>query len=339
MPTTLHKRNTRPSSKDVAELARVSRATVSAYINKTHYVSSELSERISAAIKELNYTPDPLARALKLKDTRTIGLIIPVLSQFYMPLMMVINAIAHKNGYGFLLASSEEDPERERKVLEILLAKRISGILLVPCSQTNLELLKQVLGSGTPVVQVNRRLDGLGADSVVSNNFRAAYIATEHLIQRGRRKIVLLGYDPNSLANAEKKAGYDAALKDHNITDDLTILLQEHDGKVIRAAMIEFLNSGQPFDGLICTTQGKTAIALSLLKDRGIKIPEQVAVIGFDDTPWSSLLCTPLTVISESTYRMGMEAANLLLKRMIGKKTGFPSHILLEDELIVREST
>jgi len=339
MRTTLRKRSTRPSSQDVAELAGVSRATVSAYINKSHYVSPELSERIANAIKDLNYTPDPLARALKLKDTRTIGLIIPVLSQFYMPLMSVINSIAHQNGYGFLLASSEEDPERERQVLEILLAKRISGVLLVPCSAANLELLKQVLGSDTPVVQINRRLEGLAADSVVSNNYRAAYIATEHLIQRGRHKIVLLGYDPNSLANAEKKAGYDAALADHGITDNLTVLLREHDGKVINAAMTEFLDSGQPFDGLICTTQGKTAIALSLLKERGIHIPAQVAVIGFDDTPWSSLLCTPLTVISESTYRMGVEAANLLLKRMKGKKTGFPNHILLEDELIVREST
>ena len=339
MQTTLRKRSTRPSSEDVAELAGVSRATVSAYINKSHYVSPELSERIANAIKELNYTPDPLARALKLKDTRTIGLIIPVLSQFYMPLMSVINSIAHQNGYGFLLASSEEDPERERQVLEILLAKRISGILLVPCSLTNLELLDQVLESGTPVVQINRRLEGLAADSVVSNNFWAAYTATEHLIQRGRRKIVLLGYDPNSLANAEKKAGYDAALADHDIPDNLTVLLREHDSKVIRAAMTEFLESGQPFDGLICTTQGKTAIALSLLKERGIRIPAEVAVIGFDDTPWSSLLCTPLTVISESTHRMGVEAANLLLKRMKGKKTGFPNHILLEDELIVREST
>jgi DNA-binding LacI/PurR family transcriptional regulator len=150
---------------------------------------------------------------------------------------------------------------------------------------------------------------------------------------------VLLGYDPNSLANVEKKAGYDAALADHGITDNLTVLLREHDGKVIRAAMTEFLDSDQPFDGLICTTQGKTAIALSLLKERDIHIPAQVAVIGFDDTPWSSLLCTPLTVISESTYHMGVEAANLLLKRMKGKKTGFPNHILLEDELIVREST
>jgi DNA-binding LacI/PurR family transcriptional regulator len=339
MQTVRRKRPTRPSSKDVAELAGVSRATVSAYLNKTHYVSPELSERIANAIKQLNYTPDPLARALKLKDTRTIGLIIPVLSQFYTPLMMVINDIAYQNGYGFLLCSSEEDPRREREVLEILIAKRISGILLVPCSRDNFELFNQVLASGTPIVQVNRKLEGLAADSVVSNNFRAAYTTVEHLLQRGRRKIVLLGYDPTSLANVEKKAGYDAALADHSITDNLTVLLREHDGENILTAMVNFLESGQPFDSLICTTQGKTAIALSLLKERGIKVPQQVAVIGFDDTPWSSLLCPPLTVISESTYHMGVEAANLLLKRLKGKRIGPPRHIVLEDDLIVREST
>lgn len=333
------KRSRRPSSKDVAELAGVSRATVSAHLNKTHYVSPELSERIDSAVKQLDYKPDELARALKLKDARTIGLIIPVLSQFYTPLMRVINEIAHKNGYGFLLCSSEEDPERERQVLEILLAKRISGILLVPCSTDNLALLNRFAQGGTPIVQVNRKIDGLAADSVVSNNFQAAYMAVEHLIERGRRNIVLLGSDPGSLANAEKKAGYDAALAAHNIQTNLTILLKEHDRSIIQAALEDFLNSGQTFDGMICTTQGKTAIALNLLKEKGVKIPEQVAVVGFDDTPWSSLLCPPLTVISESTYRMGVEAADVLLKRIKGKKLGAPRHIVLEDELIVREST
>ena len=333
------KRTKRPSSKDVAKLAGVSRATVSAYLNQTRYVSPELSEKIEKSIKELNYKPDPLARALKLQDTKTIGLIIPIMSRFYMPMMQVVNEVAHQNAYGLLLCSSEEDPEREQEVLEIFLAKRVSGILMVPCSEKNRKLLNEIQHSGTPIVQVNRKIGGLEADSVVSNNFKAAYTATEHLIQRGRKKIVLLGYDQDSLANTEKKTGYDAALQDYNIKENLTIPIKEHNQEQIEAAFEAFLDSKQKFDGLICTTQGKTAIGLHLLKERAFQIPDDVAVVGFDDTPWSSLLWPPLTVVSENTYTMGEEATKILLNRIEKKERSSPKHIMLEDELIIREST
>ena len=115
--------------------------------------------------------------------------------------------------------------------------------------------------------------------------------------------------------------------------------MKEHDRKNIEAAFRSFLESKRPFDGLICTSQGKTAIALKVLKELSFQIPEDVAVVGFDDTPWSALLRTPLTVISENTYTMGEEATKILLNRIEKKEKGSPQHIVLEDELIIREST
>jgi DNA-binding LacI/PurR family transcriptional regulator len=141
------------------------------------------------------------------------------------------------------------------------------------------------------------------------------------------------------LANVEKKAGYDAALVDYAIEDNLTILVKEHDRENIEAALRGFLETAAKFDGLICTTQGKTAIALKVLKEKSLQIPHDLAVIGFDDTPWSSLLWPPLTVISENTYTMGVEATKLLLSRIERTERGVPQHIVLEDELIIREST
>ncbi len=334
-----HDKIKRPSSQDVADLAGVSRATVSAYLNGTRYVSPELSAKIEKAIKELNYIPDQLARALKMEHTQTIGLIIPVMSRFYTPMMNTINKVAHKNKYGFLICSSEEDPEREKEVLEIFLAKRISGILLVPCSEKNMKLLNNIQHSGVPIVQLNRKINGLETDSVVSNNFQAAYMATEHLVKRGRKKIAWLGYDSASLANSEKKAGYDAALQKFGIRDNITIPVTEHDSANIEEAFREFLTSGTDFDGLICTTQGKAAIALRLLKEKSMRIPEDISVIGFDDTPWSSLLQPPLTVVSENTYELGAVATRLLLDRIEKKENISSHHIVLEDELVIREST
>jgi LacI family transcriptional regulator len=339
MRTEKKERSKRPSSKDVASLADVSRATVSAYINKRRYVSEELSARIENAIRALNYVPDPNARALKEQDAKTIGLVIPVLSRFFTPLMMAVNEGAHRSRYGFLLSSSEEDAEREREILQILVSKRMSGILLVPCSTQNKDLVRSIQLSGTPIVQVNRRLPGLDTDVVVSDNFKAAYQATEHLIQKGRKRIVFFGHDPESLALTEKKAGYDAALAHYGVGEPLVIFLKQNDPVDIRRAFEAFLDSNRPFDGLICISQTKTSIALNVLKERAVRLPDDVSVIGFDDTPWASLLCCPLTVVSESTSKMGEIAVNLLLDRLEKREAGPPKTIVLEDEFIIRDST
>jgi DNA-binding LacI/PurR family transcriptional regulator len=202
----------------------------------------------------------------------------------------------------------------------------------------NRELLHQIQQSDVPIVQLNRKIEGIDTDIVISNNYKAAYVATEHLIKRGRKKIALFGYDPHSLALIDKKEGYTQALKDYGIEEDITILLTQSDEENIKSSFQAFLNSGRGFDGLICTSQTKTSIALSMLKERKVDIPEQVAVVGFDDTPWASLLWKPLTVISESTFKMGEVAIQLLLDRLEKRETGPAKTIVLEDELIVRET-
>jgi LacI family transcriptional regulator len=328
-----------PTSQDVADLAGVSRATVSVYLNKARYVSPELSQRIQEAIDQLSYTPNPLARALKMEDAKTIGLIIPVLSEFYTPMIRAANDVAQEHEYDLLLSSSEEDAGRERELLEMFVAKRISGILLGPCSEENRELLAEIQRNGTPLVQVNRKIRGLEVDSVVSDTFGAAYRATEHLIERGRRRIAYLGHDPTTLCNAEKKQGYDAALRAHDLESNLTIIVKEHNAAQIAGALNAFLDSARPFDALICTTQGKTAIALRILMGRGIEVPGDAALVGFDDTPWSALLRTPVTVVSEPVYRMGEESINLLLRRMRATEPVPSEHIVMDTEFIIRQST
>ncbi len=332
-------RKPRPSSADVAKKAGVSRATVSAHLNGTKYVSPEIGKRIDRAIKKLNYFPDPLARALKMKDARTIGLVIPVMSRFFTPLMKALNDIAYQKGYGFLVCSSEEDEAREREALEMLFAKRISGILLAPCSVKNETLIRQILESGTPVVQVNRRIEGLDIDSVVSDNFRAAYRVTEHLIRSDRRNIALLGHDSRTLAGSQKRLGFEKALADNGIKNGIVVPIREHDEQQIRTSFIETLEAGRIIDGLICTSQVKTVIALEVLNIRSLRIPDDIAVIGFDDSPWSSLTGTPLTVISENTKAMGEQAAKLLLDRIEKRETGPAKRIVLEDEFIIRLSS
>ena len=327
----------RPTSKDVAKLAGVSRATVSAYINDTRYVSPELSNKIQNAINEMNYTPNELARSLKMQDTKTIGLIIPVLSYFFMPMLNSINEIAHEQDYSFLLCSSEEDPKREKKMLEIFLSKQISGILVVPSSEANRKFMNQIKENGTPIVQVNRKIIGLETDFVVSKNFNAIYTAAEYLLKKGRKKIVLLGYNPNSFGEHEKKEGYEAAIRDYKV-DSYIINIKGHDPFTISESLNKFFLSDEKVDGIICTSQMRTTVALQFLKDRSIKIPRDISFIGYDDTTLSVLFNPPLTVISENASEMGQKAATILLDRIKKKNIGGIKSIFLDVNFIIRES-
>ncbi|MEW6227030.1 MAG: LacI family DNA-binding transcriptional regulator [Bacillota bacterium] len=257
----------RPSSKDVALRAGVSRATVSAYINGTRYVSPELGLRIEQAIRELNYTPDPLARALKVRDGR--------------------NSISR---------------------------------------------------GGTPVVQINRRAAGMSVDSVVSNNASCIHRATKHLIQRGRTRIALLRCVPDNLSDSEKRSGFEAAINEAPGVTGFPITLEKGDQEAVFQSFEQVLRKIGKIDGLVCTTQNKTAIALKILQGARVEIPKDISVIGYDNTLWSSLLSPPLTVISEDIYEMGKQAVNLLLNRIEKRELGEPQNIVLENEFIIRES-
>jgi DNA-binding LacI/PurR family transcriptional regulator len=327
----------RPTSKDVANFAGVSRATVSAYLNKTRYVSPELSKKIQDAINQLHYTPNELARSLKMQDTKTIGLIIPVLSHFFMPMLNSINEVAQKEDYRFLLCSSEEDPKREKKMLEIFLSKQISGILVVPSSEDNRKFMKQIMEDGIPIVQVNRRIDGLETDFVVSKNFNGIYSAVEYLVKKGRKKIVLLGYNADTFGEDEKKDGYEAVIKDYKLNSYI-INLKGHDPQNILDSLNKFFSSVEGVDGIICTSQMRTTVALQYLKNKLIKIPQDISFIGYDDTSLSILFNPPLTVISENASEMGQKAAALLLERIKKKKPMAPKSILLDVDFIIRES-
>jgi len=329
----------RPSSKDVAKKAWVSRATVSAYINKSRYVSPELSDRIQKAIDELNYIPDPLARALKTSNANTIGLILPVISDFYVPMINAIKKKAYENGYELLISSSDESEVIEHELLDVLVAKRVTGIIIIPCSNANTKTLNALLDFGIPVVQVNREIEELKVDSVVSNNFKAAYKATKYLINLRRKRIVLFGFDENNNSGLKKKLGYETAMREYGLSQGVVIPVKEHDREFISRQIVDFIDRGTEFDAVIATSQGKTVIALKTLLHRGYRIPEDVALIGFDDAPWAELVSPPLTMISEDIFSMGEKAVSLLLRRIEGFSPSEPVQIKLGDKMIIRQST
>lgn len=328
-----------PSSQDVANLAGVSRATVSAFLNNRPGVSQNVRNKIAEAIKELNYQPNAAARALKLKETDAIGLVLPVLSDFYTPLIRAINAAAMARNYDLILSSSESDPERERHLLQAFLTKRVRGILLAPSSDLNADYIAD-LSAHVPIIQVNRRIPDLKVDAIVANNFRAAFEATQFLIDRGRRNIVFFGETTNDLAHSDKRRGFQSAIKESKSSGVAGKVIETvgHGVEELEAAFDEFLMSGQEFDGVIAASQTKTAVAMKLLREHHRDVPKQVSLIGFDDTHWAQLLDPPLTVVSEDLFAMGRTACATLFSRIEGKGPEEAVMIEIEDKFVVRQS-
>lgn len=326
-----------PTSEDVAQLAGVSRATVSAYINGTRFVSDKLKEKIDRAIEILNYTPNEIARSLKLQSNKTIGLLIPVLSKFYLPMIRSINEMIHDRGYTMILGSSEEDIQREKEVLQVFTSKKVSGVLVVPCGYKNARYIEQLQDSGIAVVQLNRKLDRLDADSVVSDTMQAIYNATKHMVEaRGKKRIMLMGYNPYVISDMEKRMGYLNAVKDFGL-ETLIMETTEHDSDVLAKEFTEFASVNR-VDGVVCTTRTYMEVVLYMLKGSGRNIPNDVSVVGYDDPVWTRFIEPKITVISENRFKMGDQAVNLLFDRIEGRYKGEPKHITMDVELIVRQS-
>lgn len=320
-------------------MAGVSRATVSGYLNNKPGISKNARLRISEAIRELNYSPNAAARALKLKETDAIGLVLPVLSDFFTPLLRAINTAAVARQYDFILCSSDSDPARERRLLQTLLAKRVRGILLAPTSEQNADFILE-MAAEIPLIQVNRRIPNLAVDAIVANNFRAAFEATQFLIDRGRRNIVLFGEVKDQLVHSDKRDGFLAAIKDNRSLglSGKVIETIDHSRHHLEAAFDQFLMSGQIFDSVIAVSQTKTSVAMKLIRENHIKLPTQVSLIGFDDTHWAQLLDPPLTVVSEDLFAMGRTACATLFSRIEGKGPSEPVLIEIDDKFVVRQS-
>lgn len=326
-----------PTSEDVARLAGVSRATVSAYINGTRFVSDKLSEQIDHAIDILNYTPNEIARSLKLQSNKAIGLLIPVLSKFYLPMIRSINEKIHDRGYTMILGSSEEDIEREKEVLQVFTSNKVSGILMVPCGHKNFIYINQLQDRGISLVQLNRSIDRLESDSVVSNTVEAIYNATKFIIEkRGKKKIALMGFNPRIIADIDKQTGYLNAVNDYNL-ESFVMETVDLNHKILEDKFTNFIKNNE-IDGVVCTTRTFMEVVLDSLKKMNKKIPKEVSVVGYDDPIWTTFVEPKLTVISEKRFEMGDMAVSMLFDRIEGKYTGEPKHVTMSAQLIVRQS-
>ncbi len=332
----------RVTQQDIANRVGVSRATVSAAISGARYVNPALKARILAVIEELHYVPDSVARSMKTRRTMTIGLVIPnILSPFHAPVVRAVEDIAGQCGFSTIVYDTDEQPERMASALRNLQQRRVDGIILAPCGDCTDILSDYVTRTSTPIVQVDRYVEGLDMDAVTSDNEGGSYDAIKHLLDTGHRRVAIITVSLNLVPGRERLNGYRRALAEHGTPIDDSLIIVGGRGEADGhhgAERLLALPGGQRPDALFACSHLITVGALKKLREESLHVPDDVAVIGFDDLPWSSLFDPPLTVVNQPAYDMGAKAAEILMMRLSGEPVEGVQRVVLGTQLVHRSS-
>jgi DNA-binding LacI/PurR family transcriptional regulator len=325
---------------DVAKLAGVSSATVSRVINDGEYISHDVRARVNKALDELDYSPNRVARRLRVKDGRRklFGLLIPdIQNPFYMDVVRGVEEIVYSKDYAVFICNFSQDYEKEKKYLEIMKSEGIDGLIVAPYHERD-KMVTALVRDGLPIVCVDRGLSDVDVDLVVVDNEIGAYNAISHLIKLGHKKIGFVGGLYAIPTSRQRRDGYVRALKENGIEvyDELIKFSdsrQESGKKLVNM----FLDMDRPPTALFTNNNLLTLGGLEVIHSRGLLIPDEIAIVGFDDMYWSNSLNPPLTAVFQSGFEVGRQAAKMLFERLDdpGQAT---KKILLNTKLNVRQS-
>jgi LacI family transcriptional regulator len=326
------------SISDVARESGVSIFTVSAVVNNKSHVGKNLRERVEEAIRKLNYRPNLIARSLIKQKTQTIGMIVPdIVNPFFPMVVRGAEDAAQKQGYNLLLCNSDDSLAKEETAIELLLSKRVDGILLTKAvgefSPSLRQMIKEV---NIPFVLVMRTYPQLTKDAVISDDYQGAYEAVCHLARSGRRRIGLIS-GPLKISNAKERwRGFRDALEEKNLPCEPDLVV-EGDYRIesgFRAG--HALLSHRP-DGIYVANHLMTIGLLKAVDEMGLKCPEDFGLVSFDDYPWLGVFRPRLTTVELPKHQLGSEAAELLIQRIGGNRSK-PVLKKLSPELRIRES-
>lgn len=322
---------------DVAARAGVSPATVSRTLNGGS-VGSDARQRVLAAVSELKYHPNRLARNMRHGSARIFSLIVSDISNpFFTAVARGAEDVAQANGYSLAVFNTDEDPAREAACLSVVGAERSAGLVLASTNHAA-ESLAHVIRLNIPVVAIDRRLTGVMTDVVAVDNATAAHEAVSRLIDLGHRRIAIVG-GPEGVSTADERlAGYQRALRDHRLPIDPELVrhanFRESGG---RAETLALLGLRKPPTAIFAVNNLTGLGVLRALRERGVHIPGQMSVVAFDDLPIGDLLDPPLSVVRQPTHKIGATAAELLLRR-IGDPAARIREVLLSAHLVIRGS-
>ncbi|MGN9164266.1 LacI family DNA-binding transcriptional regulator [Tissierellaceae bacterium HCP3S3_D8] len=323
--------------KEIAKLANVSSATVSKILNgKDQYISEATRQRVLEIVEREGYIPNAIAKSLKIKSTKTIGIVIPdVMNLFFSELARGIEDAAEKKGYSVILCNSDNKESKEEKYIQILQEKMVDGIILTASERSVSKSLKR---RNTPMILLDRDIsidDNVGR--IVVDNEDGAYNATNFLIDKGCKNIGFISSDNINKSSGERFKGYKKAILEKGIEyDDEKIFLQNYTIETGYKGTMTLLEETK-IDGICCGNDLIAIGAIKALKEKDIDVPREVKVIGFDDIQVSQYMDPPLTTIKQPIYEMGEEAVKMLVAIIEREEVNMVK--ILKTELIERGSS
>ena len=325
----------------IAEELGVSVTTVSKVLNERTDIGAATRARVLARVEELGYRPNAVARSLSLRRTHTLGVVIPdLMHSFFVEIVSGIESVVSDRGYGLLLCSSGEDARKERRELEMLRARQVDGLVVASADAGNADLLQQLASLGAALVLIDRDdHPELECHRVLTDDVLVGRLATEHLISLGRRSIAHLAGPP--FIHAQRRVeGYRLTLAEHG--------LSLHPEWVVQAGFLEAggydamkrLLAAQPGIDAVFAANDPTAIgAMKAIWEAGLRVPEDIAVVGAGDVWHADLLRVPLTTVGWSKAELGKRAAELILDQIGPHPLGPFRRIVVPPRLVVRESS
>lgn len=330
--------------KDIAKELNISCSTVSRALKDFPGISPKTRKAVVDLANKYNYRPNAIALSLRNQKTNIIGVIIPETVHFFFS--TVISGIedeAMKEGYNVMICQSNESYEREADSIDALMSARVDGLLVSISRETSdLKHLQKVRDEGTPLVFFDRLVEGMNASSVIVDDYEGAYDATVHLIEQGCKHIVHLGGPENLILSRKRKEGYISALEDHNIPIDESLIVECREGKNELAEKLfsDLLATGKQIDGVFANNDMAALGVLASTKKHNLKVPEDIAIIGFSDWQFCALLEPALSSVNQLGYEMGREAARLMLDEINNEDNTRKSQIsILEPVIIPRASS
>lgn len=326
--------------KDVAKKAGVSITTVSHVINKTRFVSTELSKRVEDAIEVLGYQPNPLGRGLRKGKSYIIAMLLPDPgNSFFQMVVRGIEEHAQRHNYSLMCCNTDEDPAREEFLVSLMQQRAIDGFIIAPTVRGK-KNLRSLIKEKIPLTVIDRQMENYPIDQVFSDNEEGGYQATDYLLRLGHKRIGLLAGIRGLTTIEHRLNGYRKAFQDHGIKVDEKLIVEGRSKIEDGYAATKQLIGNKSITAIFSTNNLMTLGALRCFKEGDIRYPKDISLVGFDDSEWVAASTPSLTVVAQQPYEMGYHAGELLFERINGKReeTDIRS-IKLKTTLIIREST
>lgn len=327
---------------DIARLANVSKATVSAVLNDKPGIAQQTRDRVLEIVKKMNYRPSHVARSLSSRATKSIGLVIKeIVNPYYARIMKGVFDGCTQNGYTVLLGSSELSAQKQQQSIETLINHRVDGLIISPLQGPDIDFLylSDLLRDGYPLVTLNA-VQNYVTNIVDVDNMRAAYNAVSYLIELGHKQIAYFAGPTSSVHSLERLHGYQQALIDNQLPIQQQYIVQV--GSYIENGFLAgkdfFSNKKELPTAMLCYNDLVAIGLVNALAELNVAVPEDVSVIGFDDIDFCKSFRVPLTTVHVPAYEIGRKAAELLIKQIQNRSEALKEKIILDAQLIKRNS-